>query len=155
MALPAYSTFEVPVAGGSLHVGRWGSGPKMVVAAHGITGNHRSWQSVARALDPSISLIAPDLRGRGLSNTLPEPFGQADVGVLPRLVHSRFGLHVVEVLAREPGVQQAFDAVRGAVSMSLQQKAFVSALQQYLRILAGAAVVEGVDLEAADTPLVQ
>ncbi len=75
MALPAYSTFEVPVAGGSLHVGRWGSGPKMVVAAHGITGNHRSWQSVARALDPSISLIAPDLRGRGLSNTLPEPFG--------------------------------------------------------------------------------
>jgi peptidyl-prolyl cis-trans isomerase C len=70
-------------------------------------------------------------------------------------VHSRFGLHVVEVLAREPGIQQAFEAVRGAVTMSLQQKAFVSALQQYLRILAGSALVEGVDLEAADTPLVQ
>ncbi len=26
-----------------------------------------------------------------------------EVGVLPRLVHSRFGLHVVEVLEREPG----------------------------------------------------
>ena len=84
-----------------------------------------------------------------------ELFGQADVGVLPRLVHSRFGLHVVEVLAREPGVQQVFEAVRGAVTMSLQQKAFVSALQQYLRILAGAARLQGVDLEAADTPLVQ
>jgi len=84
-----------------------------------------------------------------------ELFGQADVGVLPRLVHSRFGLHVVEVLGREPGVQQAFEAVRGAVTLSLQQKAFVSALQQYLRILAGAARVEGVDLEAVDTPLVQ
>ena len=84
-----------------------------------------------------------------------ELFGQADVGVLPRLVHSRFGLHVVEVLAREPGTQQAFEAVRGAVTMSLQQKAFVSALQQYLRILAGAARLQGVDLEAADTPLVQ
>ena len=45
--------------------------------------------------------------------------------------------------------------MRGAVGMSLQQKAFVSALQQYLRILAGAALVEGVALEAADTPLVQ
>ena len=75
MALEPYSTFEVPVAGGSLHVGRWGDGPKVVIAAHGITGNHRSWQSVARVLDPSISLIAPDLRGRGLSSSLPEPFG--------------------------------------------------------------------------------
>ncbi len=84
-----------------------------------------------------------------------ELFGQSDVGVLPRLVHSRFGLHVVEVLAREPGVQQPFDAVRGAVTMSLQQKAFVSALQQYIRILAGSAQIEGVDMDAADTPLVQ
>lgn len=84
-----------------------------------------------------------------------ELFGQREVGVLPRLVHSRFGLHVVEVLAREPGIQQPLEAVRGAVTMSLQQKAFVSALQQYLRILAGRAQIEGVDLEAADTPLVQ
>ena len=65
MALSPYAAFDVPVAGGSLHVGRWGDGPKVVVAAHGITGNHRSWQAVARALDPDVSLIAPDLRGRG------------------------------------------------------------------------------------------
>ena len=38
-----------------------------------------------------------------------------EVGVLPRLVHSRFGLHVVEVLAREGGTAQAFESVRGAV----------------------------------------
>ena len=36
--------------------------------------------------------------------------------MLPRLVHSRFGLHVVEVLEREAGVTQGFDAVRGAVA---------------------------------------
>ena len=35
-----------------------------------------------------------------------ELFGRVEVGVLPRLVHSRFGLHVVEVLEREPGTQQ-------------------------------------------------
>jgi peptidyl-prolyl cis-trans isomerase C len=84
-----------------------------------------------------------------------EIFGRAEVGVLPRLVHSRFGLHVVEVLAREPGAEQSFDAVRGAVAMSLRQLAYVTALRQYLRLLAGEATVKGVDLDAADTPLVQ
>jgi peptidyl-prolyl cis-trans isomerase C len=84
-----------------------------------------------------------------------ELFGHAEVGVLPRLVHSRFGLHVVEVLQREAGVEQPFDAVSGAVVMSLRQKSYVTALRQYLQLLAGSAQVEGVDLDAADTPLVQ
>ncbi len=84
-----------------------------------------------------------------------ELFGQKDVGVLPRLVHSRFGLHVVEVLQREPGNAQSFEAVRGSVAMALRQQSFVTALRQYLRVLAGAALIEGVDLDAADTPLVQ
>jgi peptidyl-prolyl cis-trans isomerase C len=84
-----------------------------------------------------------------------ELFGRIEVGVLPRLVHSRFGLHIVEVLEREPGVAQSFETVRGAVAMALRQQAFVTALRQYLRLLAGEAVVEGVELDAADTPLVQ
>ena len=84
-----------------------------------------------------------------------ELFGHPEVGVLPRLVHSRFGLHVVEVLARAPGMAQAYDAVRGAVAMSLRQKTYVTALRQYLSLLAGEATVVGVDLEASDTPLVQ
>jgi len=83
-----------------------------------------------------------------------ELFGHAEVGVLPRLVHSRFGLHIVEVLKREPGVAQPFESVRGAVAMALRQQAFVTALRQYLRVLAGDATVEGVELDAADTPLV-
>jgi peptidyl-prolyl cis-trans isomerase C len=84
-----------------------------------------------------------------------ELFGLLEVGVLPRLVHSRFGLHVVEVLAREPGQQQPFETVRGAVAMSLRQSTYVSALRQYLQMLAGQADVVGVELEAAATPLVQ
>ncbi len=84
-----------------------------------------------------------------------EIFGHAEVGVLPRLVHSRFGLHVVEVLEREPGVAQPFESVRGAVAMALRQQAYVTALRQYLRLLAGQTSLEGVDLEAAETPLVQ
>jgi pimeloyl-ACP methyl ester carboxylesterase len=75
MPLEPYTSFDVPVPGGDLHVGRWGDGPHVVVAAHGITGNHRSWQAVARVLGPDISLVAPDLRGRGRSTDLPGPFG--------------------------------------------------------------------------------
>jgi peptidyl-prolyl cis-trans isomerase C len=73
-----------------------------------------------------------------------ELFGHAEIGVLPRLVHSRFGLHVVEVLQREPGEALPFEAVRGAVEATLRQQAFVTALRQYLQVLGG-----------ADTPLVQ
>ena len=83
-----------------------------------------------------------------------ELFGHAEVGVLPRLVHSRFGLHVVEVLEREPGVQQSFESVRGAVAMALRQQAYVTALRQYLQLLTGAAAIQGVELDAAATPLV-
>jgi peptidyl-prolyl cis-trans isomerase C len=84
-----------------------------------------------------------------------EIFGRAEVGVLARLVHTRFGLHIVEVLERKPGAEQPFEAVRGAVASALRQQAFVTALRQYLSLLAGAAAVDGVDLETADTPLVR
>jgi peptidyl-prolyl cis-trans isomerase C len=84
-----------------------------------------------------------------------ETFGHAEVGVLPRLVHSRFGLHVVEVQAREPGLAQSFESVRGAVAMSLRQLTYVTGLRQYLQLLAGQSDVRGVSLDAADTPLVQ
>lgn len=84
-----------------------------------------------------------------------EVFGQDTVGVLPRLVHSRFGLHVVEVLARDPGQAPAFEDVHAAVALTLRQQVWVNALRQYLQLLAGAAQLEGVTLDAADSPLVQ
>ena len=84
-----------------------------------------------------------------------ELFGQIEVGVLPRLVHSRFGLHVVEVLQREPGQPQPYAAVSGAVAMALRQQSYVTALRQYLQVLAAGADITGVELDAADTPLVQ
>ena len=84
-----------------------------------------------------------------------ELFGHTEVGVLPRLVHSRFGFHVVEVLERKPGVEQPFDTVRGAVAMAMRQRTYVTALRQYLRQLAGQAKIVGVDIEVVDTPLDQ
>lgn len=84
-----------------------------------------------------------------------ELFGQPVVGVLPRLVRTRFGLHVVEVLARQPGLAQPYETVRDAVALALRQQAWFTALRQYLRVLAAQAMLDGVGLDATDTPLAQ
>ncbi len=84
-----------------------------------------------------------------------ELFGRAEIGVLPRLVHSRFGLHVVEVLARDAGTEQPYEAVRGAVQLALRQQSWVTALRQCLQLLAAEADVQGVELDEATSPLVQ
>ena len=75
--MPAPELIDVPVAGGVLRVARWDAGPDapIAVVAHGITANHRSWSAVADQLGGDVTLIAPDLRGRGGSNALPPPFG--------------------------------------------------------------------------------
>ena len=84
-----------------------------------------------------------------------ELFGRSEVGVLPRLVHSRFGFHVIEVLQREPGVEQPYEAVREAVALALRRQTYATALRQYLAVCAGRAEIEGVDLDTASSPLVQ
>jgi pimeloyl-ACP methyl ester carboxylesterase len=76
----APESLSVPVDGGSLHVGVWpagSAGARTVVAAHGITANHTSWAAVAKALHGDVTLVAPDLRGRGRSRDVGPPFGMA------------------------------------------------------------------------------
>lgn len=84
-----------------------------------------------------------------------ELFGRSEIGVLPQLVHSRFGLHIVAIDAREAGQLPDFEQVREAVAQQMRQRQQISALRQYLQTLAGAARVEGVDLQQASSPLVQ
>lgn len=84
-----------------------------------------------------------------------EVFGQPTVGILPRLVHSRFGFHVVEVRQRDAGQQPSFEEVQPAIAATLKQQAWANALRQYLQVLAGQGTLEGVDLQGADSPLVQ
>ena len=75
--------FCVDVAGGALHVARAGppvhQSETVVLAAHGVTATLMTWRSVARELreHSDVTLLAPDLRGRGRSATLPEPYGIA------------------------------------------------------------------------------
>src|SRR5262245_60436320 len=82
MGQPFHTALAVPVAGGSLHVGVAGApvgtpGAPVVLAVHGITGSHRSWSPTVRHLGDAVTVLAPDLRGRGESAGLPGPFGMA------------------------------------------------------------------------------
>ena len=52
-------------------------------------------------------------------------------------------------------VSYDYEAVRSAVAQSLRQQSFATALRQYLLLLTGQARMQGVDLDAAATPLVQ
>ena len=72
----SYQRHYVSVSNGELAVGVWGKpGARMtVLAPHGITANHSCWQPLADLL-PDAQIIAPDLRGRGRSNELGEPYG--------------------------------------------------------------------------------
>jgi peptidyl-prolyl cis-trans isomerase C len=81
--------------------------------------------------------------------------GKQDGGVLSRLVHSRFGLNVVEVLAREPGVLPHLENAREAAAQALERQRFTTSFRQYLQLLAGQAVVKGIEREASGSPLVQ
>ena len=65
----------VDVSGGVLHVTRFGSGRRQVLAIHGITASSMSMAVVARHLGDEHTLWAPDLRGRGASAGLPGPYG--------------------------------------------------------------------------------
>jgi len=130
------------------------------VRCHDGGANQEAFAAQARALSNCPSGAGGgELGWLGSDDCAPEfareVFGRAEVGVLPRLVHSRFGLHVVEVIEREPGTLRAFEQVHAAVALALRQQAWAHALRQYLQLLAGGAALEGVSLLAAGTPLVQ
>lgn len=76
-------------------------------------------------------------------------------GLRPRLVHTRYGLHIFEVLGRKDGKQLSFDEARPRIAMLLAAQSRATAMHQYIRLLAGRSRVEGLDLEAAHSPLVQ
>ena len=92
----------VPVAGGELFVARWGSGPP-VLAVHGITGSHAAWPWVADRLEGRVTLIAPDLRGRGASGALPGPFGMAAHAADLVAVLDHFGVPQAVVVGHSMG----------------------------------------------------
>jgi peptidyl-prolyl cis-trans isomerase C len=82
-------------------------------------------------------------------------FDRPATGLLPELVTSRFGFHIVEIVRRIPGRPLPFEVVHASIAAHLSATVEEAALRQYVALLAGRARIEGVELAAAATPLVQ
>jgi PPIC-type peptidyl-prolyl cis-trans isomerase-like protein len=118
------------------------------------------FESVARELSNCPSdQHGGNLGQLGRGETVPE-FEQAlfklgPTGLLRELVKTRYGFHIVAVDRRIPGRTVPFEAVQESIVERLKTMVEEKALRQYVSVLAGRAEIEGVDLDAAVTPLVQ
>jgi peptidyl-prolyl cis-trans isomerase C len=95
--------------------------------------------------------------GRG--DTVPEfetlLFKLRQPGLLPELVKTRYGFHIVAIDQQIPGSKLPYDLVRDSIGERLRTAVEKKALQQYVSMLAGRAEVVGVDLNGSTSPLLQ
>jgi peptidyl-prolyl cis-trans isomerase C len=82
-------------------------------------------------------------------------FNGAYTGIYPQLVKTRFGFHILAVDRREPGRQLPFETSRPRIAQRLRERVLHKALQQYISLLAAEAAIEGVELDAAKSPLLR
>lgn len=142
--VPARS-IDVPVDGGSLHALVWGTAPTPLVCLHGVTASAVSFQPIADRLADHFTVLAPDLRGRGLSADLPGPYGMAahaadvvavldHVGVTTAalLGHSMGGYVAVQTAVRFPDRVERLHLIDGGlpieVPVGLEPDAVVAAV---------------------------
>jgi peptidyl-prolyl cis-trans isomerase C len=72
-----------------------------------------------------------------------------------RPIATRYGYHIILLEAREHGRALEFDEALPLIADYLRESVFRRALTQYVQLLAGQAEITGIDLQAAETPLVQ
>jgi peptidyl-prolyl cis-trans isomerase C len=73
----------------------------------------------------------------------------------PVPIRSRYGYHVLRLERRVEGRQLPFEAVQEKIAAYLEERVWRQAVRQYIQILAACADIQGIDLKAAVSPLVQ
>jgi len=77
-------------------------------------------------------------------------------GLCQQPLESRYGYHLVFVDQRIEGEQLPYEAVAGSIRAELNQRVWQIGVSQYhLQGLVGAANIEGIHLQGAETPLMQ
>ncbi|KVQ42505.1 peptidylprolyl isomerase [Burkholderia cepacia] len=119
-----------------------------------------TFEALARASSNCPSAEVGGSLGQLLrGDTVPEfeaaLFDTDGIGVLPKLVNTRFGFHIVRIERRVPGDAVSFDEAAAQIAAYLSARVRERAMRQYVAVLAGGARVEGVAFDGANGPLVQ
>lgn len=77
-----------------------------------------------------------------------------DVGGI-ELVRSRHGYHILRLDDRAPATELPLEQAKGWIAEHLRKSSKRRAIAQYLQLLAAGAKIDGIELAAADSPLVQ
>ena len=85
---------------------------------------------------------------------LEQAMATMDVGSI-KLVRSRHGFHVLRLDDRAPATQLPLDQAKGWIAQHLKKTSKRRAIAQYLQLLTARAKISGIDLAAAESPLVQ
>lgn len=95
----------------------------------------------------------------GPGQTVPEfeeALARIAIGVIhPEPIETRYGLHIVALDRRIEGRDLPFELVRERIAEWMGEKVRRAAIRQYVSILAGRADIQGIDLAASASPLVQ
>lgn len=82
-----------------------------------------------------------------------ETMSEGEISKQP--VESRYGFHIIGLDRKIEGELLAFDLVRERIAAWLEAAAWSKAVSQYIRVLAADADIRGIDLDAAEGPLLQ
>ncbi|ALS66431.1 peptidylprolyl isomerase [Pandoraea apista] len=115
-----------------------------------------SFESVARTMSDcpsgraggSLGMLA---RGSGAPEFELVLFCGDRLGVLPRLVNTRYGFHIVRIERRVKGRMPPFERVAERIAAQLYEQARARALRHYVALLAGAAEISGANDSAGPT----
>jgi peptidyl-prolyl cis-trans isomerase C len=94
--------------------------------------------------------------GRGQTvPELEEVVLRLEPGIARRPVETRYGFHVVEVVARHGGESLPYEEVGHLIRDYIRERSWRRAVSQYIGQLAADAEIRGVDIEVPESPLVQ
>lgn len=95
----------------------------------------RQWSNCPSSqLGGNLGQLTADNSAPEFFKAISEP-EHAGTGVMPTLVRSRHGFHIVRIRHRVPGRLLPFDALKERIAASLVQRATVRALAQYVSML--------------------
>ena len=76
-------------------------------------------------------------------------------GLAQRPIETRYGFHVVEILAREGGDPLPYESVRELIADYLRERSWRRAVHQYIQILIDEADIRGIEFPQNESPLIQ